>query len=167
MCIRDSYARAVEKGLLSTAQGEIRGSVEVPKDSRNGDYTSNFALAGAKALGMRPRDLAQILCDNLDLSGSYFEKAEIAGPGFLNFTVSSRWYGDVLAAVEAEGRDYGSSEALAGQKIMVEFVSANPTGPMPVSYTHLDVYKRQGYSCFLPMRAAAATAAMHVRYEKD
>lgn len=125
-----SYARAVEKGLLSTAQGEIRGSVEVPKDSRNGDYTSNFALAGAKALGMRPRDLAQILCDNLDLSGSYFEKAEIAGPGFLNFTVSSRWYGDVLAAVEAEGRDYGSSEALAGQKIMVEFVSANPTGPM-------------------------------------
>ena len=125
-----SYARAVEKGLLSTAQGEIRGSVEVPKDSRNGDYTSNFALAGAKALGMRPRDLAQILCDNLDLSGSYVEKAEIAGPGFLNFTVSSRWYGDVLAAVEAEGRDYGSSEALAGQKIMVEFVSANPTGPM-------------------------------------
>ena len=80
-----SYARAMEKGLLGTAQGKIRGSVEVPKDSRNGDYTSNFALAGAKALGMRPRDLAQILCDHLDLSGSYFEKVEIAGPGFLNF----------------------------------------------------------------------------------
>ena len=86
-----SYARAMEKGLLGTAQGKIRGSVEVPKDSRNGDYTSNFALAGAKALGIPPRDLAQILCDHLDLSGPYFDKVEIADPGFLNFTVRNSW----------------------------------------------------------------------------
>ena len=128
--VQQAYEAAVQDGRLSPAAGEIRSSVEVPKDSRNGDYTSNFALAGAKALGMRPRDLAAALADHLSLEGSYFEKAEIAGPGFLNFTVSDKWYAGVLAAVEREGADYGTSDIGRGQKVMVEFVSANPTGPM-------------------------------------
>ena len=128
--VEQAYETAVAKGQLTTAETAIRGNVEVPKDKANGDYTSNFALAGAKALKMRPRDLAQLLADNLTLEGSYFSKAEIAGPGFLNFTVSDKWYGDVLSAVESEGKDYGTSNAGNGQRVMVEFVSANPTGPM-------------------------------------
>ena len=128
--VEQAYESAVSKGQLTAAEAAIRGNVEVPKDKANGDYTSNFALAGAKALKMRPRDLAQLLADNLTLEGSYFSKVEIAGPGFLNFTVSDKWYGDVLSAVESEGKDYGTSNAGSGQRVMVEFVSANPTGPM-------------------------------------
>ena len=130
--VEQAYKTAVEKGQLAAAEAEIRGNVEVPKDTRNGDYTSNFALAGAKALKMRPRDLAQLLVDNLVLDGTYFSKVEIAGPGFLNFTVNDKWYGEVLSAVEAEGMDYGTSDMGHGERVMVEFVSANPTGPMTI-----------------------------------
>ena len=128
--VEQAYDSAVSKGQLTAAETPIRGNVEIPKDKANGDYTSNFALAGAKALKMRPRDLAQLLADNLSLEGSYFSKVEIAGPGFLNFTASDKWYGDVLSAVEREGTAYGTSDSGKGQKVMVEFVSANPTGPM-------------------------------------
>ena len=130
--VEQAYKTAVEHGQLSAAESEIHGNVEVPKDTRNGDYTSNFALAGAKALKMRPRDLAQLLVDNLVLDGTYFSKVEIAGPGFLNFTVNDKWYGEVLSAVESEGMDYGTSDMGHGERVMVEFVSANPTGPMTI-----------------------------------
>lgn len=130
--VEQAYETAVQNGRITPAESAIHGNVEVPKDSRNGDYTSNFALAGAKALKMRPRDLAQLLLDNLSLEDTYFEKAEIAGPGFLNFTVNDKWYGEVLAAVESEGKDYGTSDMGHGERVMVEFVSANPTGPMTI-----------------------------------
>ena len=79
-----AYEKAAAQGLLP--QGEtIRGTVEVPKDSRNGDFASSFAMAGAKALKMAPRAIAQIILDNLELEGTLFQRAEIAGPGFLNF----------------------------------------------------------------------------------
>ena len=74
--------------------------------------------------------MAAILTGQMDLSGSYFTSVEIAGPGFLNFRLGSGWFADTIAAVEREGADYGAANTLAGQKIMVEFVSANPTGPM-------------------------------------
>ena len=124
-----AYEKAAAQGLLP--QGEtIRGTVEVPKDSRNGDFASSFAMAGAKALKMAPRAIAQIILDNLDLEGTLFQRAEIAGPGFLNFFYSVNWYQQVLGAVEADPAGYGSSDVGHGQKVMVEFVSANPTGPM-------------------------------------
>ena len=124
-----AYEKAAAQGLLP--QGEtIRGTVEVPKDSRNGDFASSFAMAGAKALKMAPRAIAQIILDNLELEGTLFQRAEIAGPGFLNFFYSPNWYQQVLAAVEADPAGYGSSDVGHGQKVMVEFVSANPTGPM-------------------------------------
>ena len=112
------------------AGAQLSGTVEIPKDVRNGDYAANHAMAAAKALHAAPRQIAQALVAHLDLSGSWFSSVEIAGPGFLNFRLGDAWYGDVLRAVCAEGADYGKSDALAGQKIMVEFVSANPTGPM-------------------------------------
>ena len=124
-----AYERAAAAGLLPAGQ-TIRGSVEVPKDSKNGDFASSFAMAGAKALGKPPREVAQIILDHLELDGSYFQRAELAGPGFLNFFYDPRWYGGVLAAVEADPQGYGGSDEGHGQKVMVEFVSANPTGPM-------------------------------------
>ena len=124
-----AYEKAAAAGKLP-ADVSVRAGVEIPKDPANGDYTTTFALAAAKAMKMRPRDIAEILLENLDLSGSYFASAEIAGTGFLNFRLSPAWYAGVMNAVESEGPAYGRSDALAGRKIMVEFVSANPTGPM-------------------------------------
>ena len=124
-----AYEKAAAQGVLP-AGVEVKATVEIPKDVKNGDYASSFAMAGAKAMHMAPRAIAQAIVDHLDLEGSYFERAEIAGPGFLNFFMGSKWYGDVLSDIEAEGMEYGKSDEGRGKKVMVEFVSANPTGPM-------------------------------------
>ena len=124
-----AYEKAAAEGLLP-AGAEVRATVEIPKDTSHGDYASSFVMAGAKALHMAPRQIAQIIVDHLELEGSYFQKVEIAGPGFLNFTLGPKWYGEVLSAVETEGDRYGSGEEGRGKRVMVEFVSANPTGPM-------------------------------------
>ncbi len=124
-----AYEAAAAAGTLP-AGVEVKANVEIPKDVSNGDYTTTFALAAAKAMKKNPREIAGILLENLKLEGTYFASAEIAGPGFLNFRLSPLWYAEVLEAVESEGSAYGTSDTLAGQKVMVEFVSANPTGPM-------------------------------------
>ena len=124
-----AYEKAAAEGLLP-AGAEVRATVEIPKDTANGDYTTTFCLAAAKALKKNPRQVAQILMDHMDLSGSYFTSVEMAGPGFLNFRLGNKWFRDTVACVEQEGAAYGCNDALKGQKIMVEFVSANPTGPM-------------------------------------
>ncbi len=124
-----AYRAAAADGALPEA--EIAAvPVEIPKDTKNGDFTTTFALAASKALRQPPRAIAQAVLDRLELAGSYFDSAEIAGPGFLNFRLGKAWFRDVLSAVETEGDAYGTSDGLKGQKIMVEFVSANPTGPM-------------------------------------
>ena len=124
-----AYEAAVAAGKLP-ADVAVRANVEIPKDTANGDYTTTFALAAAKAMKKSPREIAGVLLENMNLEGSYFASAEIAGAGFLNFRLAEKWYRDVLAAVESEGEAYGRSDTLKGQRIMVEFVSANPTGPM-------------------------------------
>ena len=124
-----AYRAAVADGALP--QAEVKTApVEIPKDTANGDFTTTFALAASKALRQPPRNIAQALLDHMDLTGTYFSSAEIAGPGFLNFRLNASWYEGVLSAVESEGADYGTNDLLAGKKYMVEFVSANPTGPM-------------------------------------
>ena len=124
-----AYERAAAAGVLP-AGVEVKANVDIPKDVKNGDYASSFAMAGAKAMHMAPRAIAQAIADHLELSGSYFDRVEIAGPGFLNFFLGAKWYGDVLSQIEAEGMEYGKSDEGHGRKVMVEFVSANPTGPM-------------------------------------
>ena len=124
-----AYQTAAAAGLLP-ADCPVQPSVEIPKDTANGDYTTTFCLAAAKALRKNPREVAQILLNNMDLEGSYFTSAAMAGPGFLNFTLGQRWFGETICAVQREGADYGKNDMLAGKKYMVEFVSANPTGPM-------------------------------------
>ncbi len=124
-----AYRAAAEAGSVP-AGVTVRCGVEIPKDPANGDYTTTFALAAAKAMKKNPREIAGILMENMHLEGSYFTSVEIAGAGFLNFRLGGGWYAGVLAAIDGEGPAYGRSDALRGQKIMVEFVSANPTGPM-------------------------------------
>ena len=149
---QQAYEKAAEQGLLP-AGAQVKATIEIPKDTAHGDYASSFAMAGAKALHMAPRQIAQIIVDNLELEGSYFQKVEIAGPGFLNFTLGPKWFGDVLAAVETEGGQYGQSDEGHGKRVMVEFVSANPTGPMHMGNarggvlgdTLANVLKRDGW----------------------
>ena len=124
-----AYQAAAAAGVLP-AGVTVKGSVEIPKDPQNGDYASSFSMAGAKAMKMAPRAIAQAVVDHMDLTGTIFASVEIAGPGFLNFRLGPKWYGDVLAEIEAEGPLYGQSSEGQGRKVMVEFVSANPTGPM-------------------------------------
>ena len=124
-----AYQKAAEKGELP-AGAALSGTVEIPKDSANGDFAANHAMAGAKALHMAPRKIAEALIANADLADTWFASVEVAGPGFINFRLADRWYADVLQAVTQEGADYGRSDIGHGQKVMVEFVSANPTGPM-------------------------------------
>ncbi|MCL1828661.1 MAG: arginine--tRNA ligase [Oscillospiraceae bacterium] len=129
--IKAAYKNAAAAGTLPEG-GLKEGSVEIPKDAANGDFSAGHALSGAKPLGMPPLKIAGALAENAELSGTYFCKAEVAGPGFINFRLSDKWYGEVLEAVAAEGSEYGRVNVGAGEKVMVEFVSANPTGPMTV-----------------------------------
>ena len=111
---------------------KLSGSVEIPRDNSHGDYAATHAMAAAKKLKMPPRDIAKLLTDNMDLSDSYFKSISIAGPGFINFVLADSWYNDVLSAAESMNCNYGRSNIGSGQKVMVEFVSANPTGPMTI-----------------------------------
>ena len=126
---KQAYAAAVKESLLPEGV-TVEPSVEIPKDVSNGDYTTTFCLAAAKAMKMNPRQVATILTEHMALEDSYFTSVEIAGPGFMNFRLGDKWFGDTVTAIEAAGADYGCSDMLKGRRIMVEFVSANPTGPM-------------------------------------
>ena len=124
-----AYRACVEAGTLPGGI-ETVPAVEIPKDTANGDYTTTFCLAAAKAMKMNPRQVAQTLIDAMALEDSYFTAVELAGPGFLNFRLGGKWYAHTVSVIEAEGEKYGENDTLAGKKYMVEFVSANPTGPM-------------------------------------
>ncbi len=126
-----AYEKAAAADLLPGG-AEVKATIEIPKDPTHGDYASSFAMAGAKALRKAPRQIAQTIVDHLDLTGTFFDKVEIAGPGFLNFTLGSKWYGQVLSDIQAEGNTYGKVDEGHGETVMVEFVSANPTGPMHI-----------------------------------
>lgn len=127
--LRQAYSAAVEAEALP-AGASLTGTVEIPKDVSNGDYAANHAMVCARALKMPPRKIADTLAAHCVLDGSFFSSVSVAGPGFINFRLSGRWYGDVLRAIRAEGMNYGHISDGAGKRINVEFVSANPTGPM-------------------------------------
>ena len=127
--LQDACASAAAAGIFPEGAA-LTGSVEIPKDITNGDYAANHAMTGARALHMAPRKIAEALVERIDLTGSWFSSVEIAGPGFINFRLSDKWYADVLRSIAGEGVDYCRSNEGRGRKVMVEFVSANPTGPM-------------------------------------
>ena len=130
--IQTAYQKALAEGLLPAGGENVVGSIDIPRDSKNGDFASAWAMAAAKPLGKAPRAIAEILLSQLSLEDSFFEQVEIAGPGFLNFRLSPQWYFQVLETVETMGKDYGRIDIGKGQKVMVEFVSANPTGAMTI-----------------------------------
>jgi len=105
-------------------------TIEIPADASHGDFASNIAMAGARAFRMAPAKIAAVIVDNLAFAGTFFSCAAVAGPGFLNLFVSREWFSRVLGAVSELGAEYGRTNRGAGKKVMVEFVSANPTGPM-------------------------------------
>ena len=104
--------------------------IEVPADRSNGDFSANVAMVNAKQFSMAPRALAEEIIGNLNLENTYFSKVEVAGPGFMNFFLDDNYYADILLDIEACGKDYGRSNFGNGEHVLVEFVSANPTGPM-------------------------------------
>jgi len=127
----ESVGRAVAAGTLP-AEPMNAFKIEVPADKSHGDFAANIAMVNAKAFRMPPRKIAEAIFNELQLQGSSFEKAEIAGPGFMNFFLKRQWFSKTVQTVLAEGDDYGKTETGAGKRILVEFVSANPTGPMHV-----------------------------------
>ncbi len=106
--------------------------IEVPADKSHGDFAANIAMVSAKALRMPPRKIAEMLTESLNFAGTYFERVEIAGPGFINFFLQKNWFTDTVQAVLNDADDYGKTDGGKGKRALVEFVSANPTGPMHV-----------------------------------
>ena len=129
--VRAAQASAVAKGVLPDG-AELKGTIEIPKDTKNGDYACSYAMSAAKAMHMAPRKIADALAAELDLNGTWFRSVEVAGAGFLNFRLGDKWYGEVLKTIQDEGEAYGSVNEGKGKRIMVEFVSANPTGTMTI-----------------------------------
>ncbi|MEA5050835.1 MAG: arginine--tRNA ligase [Oscillospiraceae bacterium] len=127
--ILKACAAARQKGLLPDAPIPDF-TVEIPADTSHGDFAANVALVGARAFSMPPRRIAEIICGELSLGGTVFARAEVAGPGFLNLFLGEEYYAGVVAGVLEEKEQYGRTGTGAHRKYMVEFVSANPTGPM-------------------------------------
>lgn len=131
------YKELIEKAVKSAVSaGELPESeipkfnIEIPADNKNGDLASNVAMVSAKAFRKAPRQIAEAIVSHMELEGSYFEKAEVAGPGFLNVFYAPHWFAETVSAVLTEKDTYGTGNMGKGEKVMVEFVSANPTGPM-------------------------------------
>ena len=127
--IKKAILKAIDKGELINAELP-HFIIETPADRKNGDFATNAAMAGAKVFRTAPVKIAQAITSNIELSDTFFAKCEIAGPGFINFFYSGDFYASVLKDVEEEKENYGSSDFGQGKNINVEFVSANPTGPM-------------------------------------
>ncbi|MDQ7794932.1 MAG: arginine--tRNA ligase [bacterium] len=127
--LREALDRAVALEM-GAGQGLPPATVEVPRDPAHGDFASNLALALAGRLGRSPRSLAQALAGRFDATGTRVRQLEVAGPGFLNFRLDPAWLGQALEQVLRLGRHYGRSDAGRGRRVLLEFVSANPTGPL-------------------------------------
>ncbi len=121
--------KAVADGVLPS--GEIRDfTVEVPADRANGDFSTNAAMVNAKTFRLPPVKIAAVIVERIATEDTYFTKVEVAGPGFINFFLCDAYYADVLLEIRQAGDSYGRSDYGKGKRVNVEFVSANPTGPM-------------------------------------
>ena len=133
--IKESILSAVGQAV---AKGEFPEvplppfNIEEPQDRSHGDFACNAAMIWARALKQAPRNIAEIISENISFVGTYIEKMEIAGPGFMNFYLKDSYYAAVVSDVLEKGENYGKSDIGNGKKVMVEFVSANPTGPMHI-----------------------------------
>ena len=129
--ILDALGQAVADGVLP-AEPIPEFKIEIPADRTHGDYAANVAMVSARAFRMAPRAIAEAIVSRLDLSSTMAQSAEIAGAGFINFRLAPRFYAGILAEIQEKEEAYGRSNYGEGKKVDVEFVSANPTGPMHI-----------------------------------
>src|SRR3569833_322547 len=108
-------------------------SLEVPKNRLHGDWSTNVAMTAARPGGQSPVDLANQIISILPLGQGLFASAEVAGPGFINIKLDPSWVASTVMSILAQGESYGRSDAGAGRKVLVEFVSTNPNGPITVA----------------------------------
>lgn len=129
--ILEALGRLTEQGKL--AEEPIPAfAVETPADVSHGDFSSNVALVSAKVFKSNPRAIATLITEAAQLDGTAFDRIEVAGPGFLNFFIGAGWFASVVKNVNELGADYGKTDLGKGKRVLVEFVSANPTGPMHI-----------------------------------
>ena len=133
-CILLALEKLQQSGVLPAGDLPSAASVERPKNRDHGDWATNIAMQSATGFGMNPRELAQALLVELSLV-SGIEKVEIAGPGFINITLSKAAAGELAKQIVLAGKDYGKGEIYSGLKMNLEFVSANPTGPIHIGGT--------------------------------
>ena len=131
--IKNQITQAISKSVESISDNALKDieiEIETPKEKEHGDFSSNIAMKLARVLKTNPRAIAQKITDGIETEGTYIEKIEIAGAGFINFYLSPQWlYDGLMLAYNLKG-DFGKTNIGNGKKVMVEFVSANPTGPM-------------------------------------
>ena len=131
--IKAAINRAISTGEITGKTPELV-TLERPKNRDHGDYATSVALQLAKASGKNPREVAQIISDQLQgVDG--ISKVEIAGPGFINITVNRAGQAELVSTILIAGKEYGRGKALAGVRINLEFISANPTGPLHLGHT--------------------------------
>lgn len=127
--VRDALSSAISSGLISCIEFPDV-NVEIPADRKNGDLSTNIAMASAKIFKSSPKKIADIIVSRMKFLNSLVDRVEIAGPGFINFFLTQEFYTKVLEEIDYLGTKFGRSNIGEGKKVMVEFVSANPTGPM-------------------------------------
>ena len=129
--LTNAFQKAITDGILP--QAEVPSfNIETPADRSHGDLATNAAMASAKAFHAAPRKIAEAITSVIDLTGTNIDRFEIAGPGFINFFYAPAFYAEVLDEIGMKGEGYGRSDYGQGKRVLVEFVSANPTGPMHV-----------------------------------
>ncbi|MDO9584939.1 MAG: arginine--tRNA ligase, partial [Syntrophales bacterium] len=131
--LRDTVESCLTNGLLPEVTLPFI-DVGATKDIQHGDYASNVAMILASQAKMNPRRIAEIIVSQLSGQDHFLEKIEIAGPGFINFFIRNEMWRNLLQDVDAKGERYGESDLGKGQRVQVEFVSANPTGPLHIGH---------------------------------
>lgn len=138
--LKDSIKEAISIALKNKDLPEEtipEFDIEIPAERDHGDLSANVALMSAKKFKMPPRKIAEIILNNLKLDNNLILKSEIAGPGFINFFLNAKFFENTLKEIIKHGKNYGASDFGKGKRIMVEFVSANPTGPMHMGNARL------------------------------
>ncbi len=130
-CIINAAKKAISLGEFPEAE-LTPFIIEIPANREHGDYAVNAAMAWARIFRSQPRKIAETLMINAELENTYIEKYEIAGPGFINFYLNAKYYSDILSDIDNLKDDYGKSDYGENKRVLVEFVSANPTGPMHI-----------------------------------
>jgi arginyl-tRNA synthetase len=128
--IKNAISQAISAGEFQQIDLPDQITIEVPKEKSYGDFSINIAMQLTKQLRNSPNKIADIILKNAKTEGTYIKEIQIAGPGFINFYLDNSWLYRILPIIQKEDNNYGKSEIGKGQKVMVEFVSANPTGPL-------------------------------------